>query len=146
VGKGRLGAEEMQRRAVEPEDDLSREKALATVVAGQQAENLLDFDADEPAPDSNRDGLTEGMISPQAIASAAKSTNPLDELMDLFSSASMTAPSQPPAGIPASMGGGMADLMSPTNGSGLMASAPSASLRKAVPAQAQAEDDLLGLF
>lgn len=38
------------------------------------------------------------MISNQAIASAAKSTNPLDELMDLFSTASMTVPATQTAG------------------------------------------------
>ncbi|RSH89434.1 beta-adaptin [Saitozyma podzolica] len=101
IGKGRLGAEEMAKRTVETEDEVSREKALQTVVAGQQAENLLDFDADDDVPPK---------VSGWAIASAAKASNPLDELMDLFSTASMNVPAQTP-GAPMAMnatGGGMA--------------------------------------
>ena len=125
------------------EDDAAREKALQTVVAGQQAENLLDFDAEESSNNDGRDksllsdGGFDGLggvggISSQAIASAAKSTNPLDELMDLFSSASMTAPTTNPpmsagAGMGMGMGGGagmsavssgggvLGDLMSPSS-------------------------------
>jgi outer membrane lipoprotein SlyB len=119
---------------------MSREKALQAVVAGQQAENLLDFDADDSAPTptpglggaaslGGLEGLNlggggagstaaaaagqrgQGTISSQQIASAAKSTNPLDELMDLFSSASVAAPQQK-AGQSA-MAAGLEDLMSP---------------------------------
>ena len=88
-----------------PEDDTSREKALQTVVAGQQAENLLDFDTEEVTINGhsqlrNNTFSTDGMISNQAIASAAKSVNPLDELMDLFSTASMNVPTgQLPGGL-----------------------------------------------
>lgn len=164
IGKGRLGTEDMQRRAAEwvsahsprsqvdqgsAEEETSREKALQTVVAGQQAENLLDFDADEPSSATESNGLASlssgGVISSQQIASAAKSTNPLDELMDLFSSASMQAPQAVPAGMPASGSGGMAglgDLMSPPNGTPTSARSPA-------PVDAQpkkAEEDLLGLL
>ncbi|EIW73131.1 hypothetical protein TREMEDRAFT_37167, partial [Tremella mesenterica DSM 1558] len=96
IGKGRLGADEIGRQAVEPEDE-TREKALQTVVAGQQAENLLDFDADDSAPDERRRSLADGLISNQTIASVAKSSNPLDELMDLFSSPNLSAPTANPA-------------------------------------------------
>jgi hypothetical protein len=47
VGKGRVGADALQQKAVAPpgsagvEDDLGTRKALQTVVAGQQSENLL---------------------------------------------------------------------------------------------------------
>ena len=43
IGKGRLGADAMQKRAVEEADESqsSTQKALQTVVAGQQSENLL---------------------------------------------------------------------------------------------------------
>lgn len=149
-----------------PEEDVSREKALQTVVAGQQAENLLDFD-DEPmsaSSSTNRDedglgGLSSlsaggnvGGISSQAIASAAKSTNPLDELMDLFNSSSMSAPIAQPqqqqqsTGVPASGSGGMSvlnDLQSPTTLSPL----PTGQQAKPVQQQQQSgNDDLLGLF
>lgn len=126
-------------------------------MAGQQAENLLDFDADEPTPAS--DGLgglgsisnNDQVISQSQIATAAKSVNPLDELMDLFSTASMQAPAQPagqpqigftPSGSVQSTGsvgstglgglgggggfGGLDDLMSPSStGSNGFGAAPS---------------------
>ncbi|ORX35001.1 putative clathrin binding protein [Kockovaella imperatae] len=165
IGKGRFGADEMQKRAIDPEEELSREKALQTVVQGQQAENLLDFDADEPssAP-SNRDedflaAAAPGGISQAAIASAAKSSNPLDELMDLFSSASMAAPVSAPTGMPQAsasasnglgglggMSGGLEDLMSPHSAS------PVSNVQAPSKPQAQqshtggAEEDLLGLL
>ena len=125
-------------------------------MAGQQAENLLDFDADEPQ--TNGDNRDEGFlgsapdrggISSQAIASAAKSTNPLDELMDLFSTASMTAPTAPPAGIPqASMGGaaGLHDLMSPPSTSPVPARAPTMPQIQQTTGGKQQDEDLLGLF
>ncbi|KAK4686995.1 AP-1 complex subunit beta-1, partial [Tremellales sp. Uapishka_1] len=125
IGKGRLGAEEMAKRAQEPEEE-SREKALHTVVAGQQAENLLDFDMDDEPSSVN----TGSLVSNQAIASAAKAVNPLDELMDLFSTASMTTPVSQP-------------VMS------AMSSGPS---QPPLPQQQQQhqsskqEEDLLGLF
>lgn len=119
---------------------------MQTVVAGQQAENLLDFDAEiEPATngDSNRHNAfaSDGMISNQAIASAAKSTNPLDELMDLFSTASMTAPT----GVPAGQGQGL-------GGFDMMSSSPAPpplvqqQVAQAVQSGKGGQDDLLGLF
>ena len=93
---------------------MSREKALQTVVAGQQAENLLDFDEiDEPSSSSsNMFTQSSGSAATQsAIASAVKSTNPLDELMDLFGGSTLEA-SQPaqPAGMPAPLN----QMLSPT--------------------------------
>ncbi|RSH88112.1 beta-adaptin [Apiotrichum porosum] len=147
IGKGRLGAEEMK-RTVEPEEDTARERALQTVVAGQQAENLLDFDADEPESGAS-DGLAglgslstgSSVISSQAIASAAKSTNPLDELMDLFSTASMATPAAPLA--PGAGLEGLANSVSPPT-----TLSPSPATPTAAPAATAggAQDDLLGLF
>jgi hypothetical protein len=90
-----------------------------------------------------------GTISSQAIASAAKSTNPLDELMDLFSTASMQAPAQP-VGQPASgmsMGrtSGLDDLMSPTP-TGASQTTASRPPQQQQQQAAKADDDLLGLF
>ncbi|WWD22842.1 hypothetical protein CI109_107336 [Kwoniella shandongensis] len=168
IGKGRLGAEEMQRRTLDAEEDVSREKALQTVVAGNQAENLLDFDADDeptptnggPSSSSSRGLVSDGIISSQAIASVAKSTNPLDELMDLFSTASMTAPSTQPI-APASISAGVTGLSGAGGSSdpfaslsGFSSPPPSASgVTSPPPPQQQqqqqgggASDDLLGLF
>ena len=125
---------------------------MQTVVAGQQAENLLDFDAEDSAPthdDRDSRPLQDGLISNSAIASAAKSTNPLDELMDLFSSASMSAPAMPP-GAPS----GPARLESLASPPSLLPQAPpvdravsagngGTAVQGAAP---KAEDDLLGLF
>ncbi|WVQ85207.1 hypothetical protein IAT38_007372 [Cryptococcus sp. DSM 104549] len=158
IGKGRLGAEDMSKRTLDAEEETSREKALQAVVAGNQAENLLDFD-DDPIPTPSNGGtplgslggVSDGVISSQAIASAAKSTNPLDELMDLFSTASMTAPTQAPVGQP--QGGlagldGLGGLGSPLSPGSGVASPVGGQAAKAQP-QAQAagaQDDLLGLF
>ncbi|WOO79682.1 AP-1 complex subunit beta-1 [Vanrija pseudolonga] len=152
IGKGRLSAEELAKRASEPEEDTARERALQTVVAGQQAENLLDFDADEPeaaGPGSDLSGLGASGISSQTIASVAKSTNPLDELMDLFSTASMAAPTAAPAPAVSGLGGLAGFSTSPPQTSlsptPAAPAAPAAAAPKAATVTA-AEDDLLGLF
>ncbi|RXK36660.1 clathrin binding protein [Tremella mesenterica] len=137
IGKGRLGADEIGRQAVEPEDE-TREKALQTVVAGQQAENLLDFDADDSAPDERRRSLADGLISNQTIASVAKSSNPLDELMDLFSSPNLSAPTANPAQLMPSV----PSLMPTSNNN----NGPMTSPTPQIVTGGKAEDDLLGLF
>lgn len=155
IGKGRLGADEMHKKSLDAEDDVSREKALQAVVAGNQAENLLDFD-DEPTPTNGESSIPApgaGLgISSQAIASAAKSTNPLDELMDLFSTASMTTPvvqpGQPAAQAQTSaqssggLGGlnGLAGLSSPPQSVSPQPGAPQSQKQQQ---QAAAQDDLL---
>ena len=120
-------------------------------MAGNQAENLLDFD-DEPSP-SNPTGdgngnenslVSDGIISNRAIASAAKSTNPLDELMDLFSTASMSAPVTQPVMNSADSGldgfGGISSTPSPVPTAPQVSNAPPAGQGK------KQDDDLLGLF
>lgn len=53
IGRGRFGADALSKRR----DEITREKALATVVQGQQAENLLDFgDDDEAGIDTAKNG------------------------------------------------------------------------------------------
>ena len=95
-----------------PEEEVSREKALQTVVAGQQAENLLDFDEiDEPSSSSSNmfTSQTTSTATRSAIASVAKSTNPLDELMDLFGGSSLDSQPQA-AGMPVPLN----QMLSPT--------------------------------
>lgn len=140
------------------EDDVSREKALQAVVAGNQAENLLDFD-DEPTPTNGESSVSApsaGLgISSQAIASAAKSTNPLDELMDLFSTAGMTTPvvqpgqpaAQAQASAQSSQGlGGLDGLGSLSSLPQSVSPQPAAPQNQGQQKQAAAQDDLLGLF
>ncbi len=58
IGKARIGADGVRNGQVgEAEDDITREKALATVVQGQKSENLLDFgDDDVELPVKNGNG------------------------------------------------------------------------------------------
>lgn len=131
---------------------MSREKALQAVVAGNQAENLLDFDMDEPSSSSTPSNtlVSDGVISNRAIASAAKSTNPLDELMDLFSTASMTAPDTQPV-MNTNMGNGLDSLggFSSTPSPVPMAPQPVPPKPQAQPqgqGQTKPDEDLMGLF
>lgn len=64
----------------------SAQKALQTVVAGRQAENLLDFD--DPSSDQAPNGLG-GLAATEVIPAAASdmlatSSNPLDDLVSIF--------------------------------------------------------------
>ncbi|KAA1069359.1 beta-adaptin [Puccinia graminis f. sp. tritici] len=119
IGRGRLGADEVQRKANEREEDFSRERAIATVVQGQNAENLLDFD-DDPIEGAGVVGVGVGggggggsgsnglMMGGGGLGSAAtssstahrpaSSTNPLDDLLGLFDSNLALNPS--PSGLP----------------------------------------------
>lgn len=131
---------------------MSREKALQAVVAGNQAENLLDFDMDEPSSSSTPSNtlVSDGVISNRAIASAAKSTNPLDELMDLFSTASMTAPDTQPV-MNTNMGNGLDSLggFGSTPSPVPMAPQPVPPKPQAQPqgqGQTKPDEDLMGLF
>ena len=63
------------------EDDLSRERALQTVAAGQKAENLLDFD-DDPTPLSSDVNVVANSFRTPDSGAAPK--NPLDDLLGLF--------------------------------------------------------------
>ncbi|WRT63541.1 uncharacterized protein IL334_000446 [Kwoniella shivajii] len=169
IGKGRLGAEDMQRRAMQPEEEMSREKALATVVAGQQAENLLDFDADDEVPSTSSSSQTLSMVgsgsnsglTSKAISNVAKSSNPLDELMDLFSTAAMTTPTSQPIAPKSTVSGiqglqddhddtfsGLSGLSSPPpqiNGS-TNSTQQQSQQQQQQQSSGGAQDDLLGLF
>lgn len=139
-----------QQLTCRPEDDASREKALQAVVAGNQAENLLDFDNDEPSASTSNSLVSDGVISSRAIASAAKSTNPLDELMDLFSTASMTAPAAQPVMNTEFSGldglGAISSTPSPVPTAPQVSMTPPAAQAPAQNQQKKQEDDLLGLF
>ncbi|KAK0540936.1 beta-adaptin [Tilletia horrida] len=71
IGRGRLGADAMNRKQSNA-NEITREKALATVVQGQKSENLLDFDDDttlSPSDSANNiasiaSGLDDLVISP----------------------------------------------------------------------------------
>ncbi|KAE9400867.1 Adaptor protein complex beta subunit [Gymnopus androsaceus JB14] len=96
IGQGRVGADSLQRKATDaPDDRFSTQKALQTVAAGQQAENLLDFD-DAPAVEGRPSGLaaTEVLSHTPAAANllAGTSSNPLDDLVSIFGAPATPAP------------------------------------------------------
>ncbi|KAJ7279117.1 adaptin N terminal region-domain-containing protein [Mycena rebaudengoi] len=137
IGQGRIGADSVQRKGAEfPDDRFSTQKALQTVAAGQQAENLLDF-SDDPI-DGQPSGLaaTEVLTRTPAAANliSGTSSNPLDDLVSIFGGVS--APTSAVGHAPSPMGAfGSFNALSPT-----MSSPPS------VPVPQQPQEDLLGLF
>lgn len=124
------------------DDRFTAQKALQTVVAGQQAENLLDFD-DAPMQEGQPSGLAATQIVPSSSAAAnflsGASTNPLDDLVSIF------------GGMSAS--GGNAGTESPFGGLGSMSTSgvnyavsPLESLASPTTATQKPQEDLLGLF
>ncbi|KAH9919055.1 adaptin N terminal region-domain-containing protein [Fomitopsis serialis] len=139
VGRGRKGADLADDRA-------AAQKALQTVAIGQQAENLLDFDADGADDGQQPSGLaaTTMLTSTPAAANllAGTSSNPLDDLVSIFGSASLSVPTaQPQSAAPLGgfgFGGGAMSPMPPQTPSVLQAASP--------PTQQSGQEDLLGLF
>ncbi|KAI0052465.1 Adaptor protein complex beta subunit [Auriscalpium vulgare] len=139
IGQGRVGIDSVQRKNDLADDRQSTQKALATVAAGQQSENLLDFD-DEPASDQPT-GLaaTQVLQTPAAVnLLQGTSSNPLDDLVSLFGNTSMTPAIAPGIGS-ANMFGGMGSVGSP-----VVTPVAQHPLSPA-PAPGQ-QEDLLGLF
>lgn len=104
IAGGKLGADQISSKP----PPISREAALATLVAGGKAENLLDFDDDEPVE-------SEDLFSARSNVVAS---NPLDDLLGLFGgSETVSTPTMEPykngnnAGGAASGGGGGGDLL-----------------------------------
>jgi hypothetical protein len=138
------------------DERFSTQKALQTVAAGQQAENLLDFD-DVPSTEGQPSGLaaTEVLSSTPAAANllAGTSSNPLDDLVSIFGG--MGGSGMNGGNANGGMGGGSLGGLSfgggpfgsltppqavPSIATGLGPAAP-------LPAQPQQpQEDLLGLF
>jgi len=145
VGRGRIGADSVKKSPEGAEDEVSTRKALQTVAAGQQAENLLDFD-DEPSDEGQPSGLAATTLtSTPAAASllAGTSANPLDDLVSIFGETGLsgggapaTSPAPPTNGL-----GGFAPFN--TNGS-LPSSTPVTS--PSTQQKPSDSEDLLGLF
>jgi AP-1 complex subunit beta-1 len=110
------------------------------VVAGQQAENLLDFD-DTPT-EGQPSGLAATQILPSSPAAAnflsGASTNPLDDLVSIFGGMSASG------GIGGVEGafGGLGSISPP---SGNHVASPLESLGSPTTTQ-KPQEDLLGLF
>ena len=160
IGRGRLGADELQRKAAEcvfrPASRADacrqaadgRDRAIATVIAGQNAENLLDIGDDDAgatnglaASGGGAGGSGSFFGSPTTSgARPAPAANPLDDLLGLFDNASLGA--APPAAAPSS------SFVSPPMPSSSAFASPPQPSRPAAPAAAAAggTDDLLGLW
>ncbi|KAN0065382.1 beta-adaptin [Thecaphora frezii] len=108
IGRGRLGADAMKARA-DAEDDITREKALATVVQGQKSENLLDFGDDD-----------EVAVGSGGTAAATSGAGALGGLDDLMMGASISGPGGATGSSASAPGGQLNDLL------GLFDSAPGA--------------------
>ncbi|KAG1839308.1 adaptin N terminal region-domain-containing protein [Suillus subalutaceus] len=139
VGHGRVGADSVQRIGSEISD---AQKALQTVVAGQQAENLLDF-GDDSAQDGQPSGLAATQILPSTPAAAnflsGTSTNPLDDLVSIFGG--METMETGAGSMSTALSPTTTSMSSPFEGFG---ESPALSSQ---PAQnAQPQEDLLGLF
>ncbi|KAG1791054.1 adaptin N terminal region-domain-containing protein [Suillus plorans] len=139
VGHGRVGADSVQRKGSEISD---AQKALQTVVAGQQAENLLDL-GDDSAQDEQPSGLAATQILPSTPAAAnflsGTSANPLDDLVSIFGG--METMDTGAGSLSTALSPTVTSLSSPFEGFGGSPAPPSQ------PAQnAQPQEDLLGLF
>lgn len=120
-------------------EDVSREKALQTLVTGQQAENLLDF-GDDGLADAAAAPLS-GLAATTKLASTAplSAANPLDDLVSIFGSTGMGAMGGGAGGMPM-LSQGPPPLAGLGLGGGGGFQQPA---KKVVQAQS---DDLLGLF
>ena len=127
-------------------------------MAGQQSENLLDFD-DAPAIEGQPSlgGIGAAIANNPAAAKALTSSNPLDDLVSIFGSTSVTTPpvaSPVVGGAPAAFGGFDAfsglGSMTPVGVQSPVQGVPTgtafAPVAQATTSKGNAEDDLLGLF
>lgn len=149
VGKGRYGADEIQRAAIQEQRQNAAENPIAAAVAAAQngvpaqsnIENLLDIDFDGAAPASQEQN------TPDRIASPTSGAGPSGNMADMMGLFDAPAPVQNVGSAPR----GANDLMAGFAGLDLGGSSepPPASVQLGHGSQNQqknANDDLLGLF
>lgn len=161
VGKGRFGADEIQRAAIQEQRQEAAENPIAASVGGSaqsqnNIENLLDIDFDGAAP-ASQEQAGSAAATPDRVSSptvgAGGASGGMADMMGLFDMNSGAASSsQQPA-----VGGGMNDIMNGFAGmdlSGTSAPPPPAQQlhphgtgEQQAPTQSgSAGEDLLGLF
>ncbi|RSL62036.1 hypothetical protein CEP54_005897 [Fusarium duplospermum] len=165
VGKGRFGADEIQRAAIQEQRQNAADNPIAASVAAAAAngsgsgasqnniENLLDIDFDGAAPASQEQNSASA--TPDRVASPASGA-PSGAMADMMSMFDAPAPSSSSAAPAAGPSGGMNDLMNGFEGlnfGGAPASEPlpaAMQLQQAhggAPQQPKKDsDDLLGLL
>jgi len=157
IGHGRVGADSLRKGEELTDDRFSTQKALQTVVAGRQAENLLDFDDDNLMMEGQPSGLAATQVFSETPAAAkllaGTSSNPLDDLVSIFGGNGGGVPMSattnlgfgafgaPGAGLGVGFGGVPLSPMPPTPNPALP---PKPSSQPPQPRHQQ--DDLLGLF
>ncbi|PVG00662.1 putative adapter-related protein complex 1 beta 1 subunit [Serendipita vermifera] len=155
VGKGRMGAESLRKNILDQDEEQARRAAIQKVAAGQQAENLLDFD-DAPAVEGVApSGIAAAVANTPGVNKVLTSSNPLDDLVSIFGAGGSGGGGfgDPSTSSAAGGGlGGLATLSSPVNtnpppafgGMDVFGATPQPSTSK--PAATSQQDDLLGLF
>lgn len=130
VGKGRFGADEIQRAAIQEQRREAADNPIAASVAAAAAngsgggqsqsnvENLLDIDFDGAAPASQEQAsaaATPDRVASPAVGAGASSSGGMADMMGLFDVSSPTTPSAAPpmggGGFGGSGGGAMGDMM-----------------------------------
>lgn len=164
VGKGRFGADEIQRAAIQEQRENAVENPIAASVAAaangsnssqNNIENLLDIDFDGAAPASHEQNSASATPDRVASPAAGGPSGAMADMMSMFDAPitpSSAAPAAAPA--PALAAGGMNDLMNGFEGMNFGGSGqplPAAmqlqQAQGAPPQQAKKDsDDLLGLF
>jgi AP-1 complex subunit beta-1 len=175
VGKGRFGADEIQRAAIREQRENAADNPIAASVAavtnggnGQatqnNTENLLDIDFDGAAPASQE--ANSATATPDRIASPASGapSGGMADMMSMFdapppsSNGGGGAPMSPSAGVGGGGGGGMSDMMNGFEGLNFGGQQSTAPLPAAMQLQQGAQsgqqppgpkkdsDDLLGLL
>ncbi len=160
VGKGRFGADEIQRAAIQEQRQNAAENPLAASVAAaangtgsssqNNIENLLDIDFDGAAPASADSGTPDRTASPTATGGIGSApTSNIADMMGLFDASSPTQSVQSPVG---NGFGGMNDMMNGFAGMDLNGTSapPPPGQQLGHPGtteqKASGSDDLLGLF
>lgn len=162
VGKGRFGADEIQRAAIQEQRQEAAENPIAASVAGSQngaagqnnIENLLDIDFDGAAPASQEQNSASA--TPERVASPASGTAPSGGMADMMGLFDAPPPPQQQQSGFGGAGGGMNDIMNGFDGLDLSGSSqpPPASVQLghaggsagAEQKKGSNNDDLLGLF
>lgn len=121
VGKGRFGADEIQRAAIQEQRQNAVENPIAASVGSggntsqNNVENLLDIDFDGAAPASHEQKSASATPDRMASPSGGAPSGGMADMMSMFDAPPADAGSSV-AAVATSSGNGMSDLMSGLDG------------------------------